>query len=133
MRRWLAALVVTACLAGCAEAPRDHESSVLATPCEPAGAATFGTLRVHARAPTWSTEATPVGHCVGLYADGVLHATARFDAAGNATLNLPVQGTVDLEWKAPVPGDASCAVFGFARLRVPGPSNVMLGVGGECE
>lgn len=124
------AVAAAVLLAGCL---LDH-GEFQATPCKPKGTATYGVLRVHVQpdAPAFGQATFPAGKCVGLYDGGHLLATGRFDATGNATVNVPSEGALFLRWVEPRPDDHACAIEGSASVTVPGPDNVTLQVGGVC-
>jgi hypothetical protein len=106
------------------------------TPCAPAGAATYGAVRV--QVPTTvgdgDRRVSTVGKCVALEVPPAFTvvATARIGADGNASLPLPVQGDLHVEWREPQPHDTACAHQGTADFHAPGTASVVLTVGGLC-
>lgn len=125
------AVVLALALPGCVFGHGEHQ----ATPCKPAGAATFGTLAVHVPRADGENAQDPAGHCVGLkkLGEGERYlATARIGPDGNATLALPAEGELYITWTEPWPHDKACATHGYAFVTVPGPGNVTLDVGGVC-
>ena len=129
MRAAAIAVCLFPMLAGCLSEP-----GIRTTPCEPEGAATYGTLRVQLR--TLATDfdppmATP-GQCVALSQDDKVLSTARIGPDGNATLNLPVAGEVFIAWSHTRPQDHYCSFTASAIVTVPGPANVTLDHHGLC-